>query len=466
MSENIVETFDKMGRQYQEKVLAAVLTDISFADQMSDVLKPSYFSFTHLESIARAFFSYHSKHGSFPTISLIPTLLKHDPKWMTDELTQEIVSKYLASVIDSPLCGDRNWIEESSLDFCRRQAVIEAVEGILTDVDKSDYSLMRKRMQDALEKGSKKDFGHEISDELSIEARAKKAVREPISTGWPPLDKVLNGGLKRKTLSTFIAATGAGKSMFLVNVGCALAQQGYNVVYFSLELSEEDIALRCDSYFGNIPIDSVPDNTDKIIDIMKNVPGRMIIKEYPTKRATIDTLRNHLERLRLTKNFVADAVIVDYADLLKSIGNHSESRHGLTENYQELRAFASDYNVICVTADQTNRVGLETDLVTIGEIGECYAKALICDLIMTITRNQQMKSEGRGRLYNAKSRLGKDGQVFDFMMDTDKSVRVEMLDFGSEPITAMAKDPERNRQRMREIMDDIKTKAIAKESYQ
>lgn len=450
------DSFDSMGRQYQEKVLAAILTDHSFADQMSDVLEPKYFTFVHLEAISTAFFKYREKHKEFPSISLIPTLLKHDAKWKADDVTQELSARYLSSVITEPLQGDRPWIEESSLEFCRRQAIIGAVEGILSDVDRQEYTQIRKKMQDALERGSKKDHGHEYCGDENIELRSKRAVREPISTGWIPLDRVLNGGWKRETLCTFIAATGAGKSMFLVNAACSLIKQGKNVLYVTLELPEVDIGLRCDSWFANVPIDAVPDNVDAVREAMSDVKGRLIIKGFPTKRATVDTIRAHVERLKVTKDFVPDAIIVDYADLLRSTGRHSENRHALTENYEELRALMQELHVIGITADQTNRDGLECDLVTIANIGECYAKAQICDLIMTITRNQEMKAEGRGKLYNAKSRLGKDGQVFDFMMDTDKSVKIEMLEFGSDPITVMMQAPGKAKERLREAVERMK----------
>ena len=451
------DSFDNMGRQYQEKVLAAMLTDHAFADQMSDVLEPKYFTFVHLEAVCVAFFRYKEKYKEFPSISLLPGLLKHDPRWRADEVTQELVTRYLARVIEDPLDGDRPWIEESSLEFCKRQAIIGAVEGILSDVDKAEYSQIRKRVQDALERGSKKDHGHEYGEEGNLELRARKAVREPITTGWAPLDKVLNGGWKRQTLCTFIAATGAGKSMFLVNAACALIKQGYDVLYITLEMCEVDIGLRCDSWFANVPIDAVADNVDAVQRAWEGVTGRLIIKGFPTKRATVDTIRSHIERLRVTKNFKPTAVVVDYADLLRSTSKHSENRHALTENYEELRALMQDLDAVGLTADQTNRAGLECDLVTIGEIGECYAKAQICDLIMTITRNQEMKSEGRGRLYNAKSRLGKDGQVFDFLMDTDKTVRVEMLPAGIDPISAMARNPEKQKERMRQVIEQMKS---------
>jgi hypothetical protein len=72
------------------------------------------------------------------------------------------------------------------------------------------------------------------------------------ATGWTVLDKALNGGWERGTLSTFIAPPGAGKSMFLVNAGAAALERGLNVLYVTLEMADFKIGLRFDSSRGGV----------------------------------------------------------------------------------------------------------------------------------------------------------------------------------------------------------------------
>ena len=63
-----------------------------------------------------------------------------------------------------------------------------------------------------------------------------------------------------------------------------------------------------------------------------------------------------------------DMIIVDYGDLLKPLTapRGSEKRHDLESIYEELRATAQIYECPLWTASQTNRSGLNAELITMG----------------------------------------------------------------------------------------------------
>jgi hypothetical protein len=110
-------------------------------------------------------------------------------------------------------------------------------------------------------------------------------------------------------------------------------------------------------------------------------------------------------------------------------GSHGyqDKRFELEGNYEELRGLAQEFNMVVLTADQTNRSGLDAEVVSISQIGESYAKATVCDLIMTVSRTADDKFNNTGRLFIAKSRLGRDGVVYPFIMNP-ATVRVRLLD--------------------------------------
>ena len=62
---------------------------------------------------------------------------------------------------------------------------------------------------------------------------------------------------------------------------------------------------------------------------MKDIEGDLIIKEYPTKTATPQMIRNHLEKLR-QRDINVDMVLVDYGDLLRPniVRKREEARVG------------------------------------------------------------------------------------------------------------------------------------------
>lgn len=431
------KTFEEMGRSYQEKVLQSLFEDQLYAEMMTDVFEPSYFTFVHLQRLSELFFAYRTRYKAFPGIDMALLQLSQEDDGR-DPAMMSMAVDFVKRMQSTPLNGDKAWIEESSLEFCKSQKLIAALGKCLDQVESKRYDSIAATIRQALDQGSPRDHGHEYSE--AIDERAEKSIREPISTGWPVLDKYLGGGYERKTITTFIAPTGAGKSMFLVNAAAALIAQGLNVLYVTLEMADYKIGLRTDSWFSGLSIDDSAkvENREKVKSAIKErVRGRFIIKEWPTKRASVETVRSHVQRLKQTKGFKPDAILVDYPDLLKAVRTYGEKRHELEGNYEELRGLAQEENCVMIVADQTNRGGLDAELVTISAIAEAYSKATVCDLILTISRSPDDKVMGTGKLYIAKSRLGADGIVLPFKLDTKRNVRVEVFDTNADPITMM-----------------------------
>jgi replicative DNA helicase len=434
-----LQSFEELGRGYQEKCVQALFEDHLYAEMMADVIDPEYFTFTHLKSVVRTFFDYKSRYREFPSLEV--TLMQLKEAVSDDPALLQLAAEFAKKMLTTPLNGDKGWVQESSLEFCKRQKLIAAIGKCLEQVQNQRYESIAGTIREALDRGSPRDHGHEYSEEL--DSRAVKSVREPISTGWPVLDGYLGGGYERKTITTFIAPTGAGKSMFLVNAACALVEQGLNVLYVTLEMADYKIGLRADSWYSGVSIDDIPKRKEEVKSaIGARAKGRLIIKEWPTKRATVDTIRSHVQRLAQTKDFKVDAVIVDYPDLLRSVKSYGEKRHELEGNYEELRGLAQESNCVMIVADQTNRSGLDLELVTIGAISEAYSKATVCDLILTISRTPEDKQNGTGRLFIAKSRLGSDGIVLPFTLKTSANVRVEVFESNTSAIELALKDPE------------------------
>jgi replicative DNA helicase len=461
-----LKSFEELGRGYQEKCLQSLFEDQTYAEMMTDVFEPEYFTYTHLKRIGQIFFDYRNRYKAFPSLDVAMIQLQQEDAG-SDPAMISMANDFAKRMKTTPLNGDKGWIQESSLEFCKRQKLIAAIGKCLEQVENKRYDSIAGTIREALDRGSPKDHGHDYAEE--IDSRAEKSVREPISTGWPIMDKYLGGGFERKTITTFIAPTGAGKSMFLVNCAAALIAQGLNVLYVTLEMADYKIGLRTDSWFSGLSIDdsSKVENRDKIkAAIKEKAKGRFIIKEWPTKRATVETIRSHVQRLIQTKDFKPDAIIVDYPDLLRSVKSYGEKRHELEGNYEELRGLAQELNCVMIVADQTNRGGLDLELVTISAIAEAYAKATVCDLIVTISRTPEDKMNGTGRLYIAKSRLGSDGIVLPFLLNTKDNVRVQVLDTNVSPIEMMMKTTgeEGMKKFMKDRIDSLTKKPIEKMS--
>jgi replicative DNA helicase len=154
--------------------------------------------------------------------------------------------------------------------------------------------------------------------------------------------------------------------------------------------------------------------------------GRLIIKEYPTGSATVLTIRNHIEKL-LLKSFVPSLIIIDYADIMRSTRKYDSLRHELKLIYEELRNLSMDFNIPVWTASQANREASNSSVVGLENMSEAYGKAMVADVVLSLSRKPLEKSEGIGRLFVAKNRAGKDGILFPVGVDTERS-KFEILD--------------------------------------
>ena len=110
-------------------------------------------------------------------------------------------------------------------------------------------------------------------------------------------------------------------------------------------------------------------------------------------------------------------IIVDYADLLRPVRATKEKRHDLENTYEELRAIAQIYKCPVWTASQTNRSGLNAEVITMEAISEAFNKCFVADFICSLSRTVQDKQANKGRIFVAKNRNGPDGQVFPAFVD-------------------------------------------------
>ena len=171
----------------------------------------------------------------------------------------------------------------------------------------------------------------------------------------------------------------------------------------------------------DIPSNDVQDNKKEVLERYDGMDlGRLIIKEYPTGSCSSVTIRNHIEKLSL-KGFVPSVVIIDYADIMRSTRNYDSLRHELKLIYEELRNMAMDLNIPIWTASQANRESASSEIVGLENMAEAYGKAMVADVVISLSRRAQEKATGVGRLFIAKNRAGRDGILFPIRIDTAKS---------------------------------------------
>jgi replicative DNA helicase len=243
--------------------------------------------------------------------------------------------------------------------------------------------------------------------------------------GGDEIDNITSGGLGRNELGVVIAPTGAGKSMALVHLGSEAIKEGKTVVHYTLELQDTVVACRYDSCITQYPLSDLSNFKDEIYEEIKDLDGTLIVKEYPTKSASTNTIKAHLSRL-VKRGIEPGMIIVDYADLLRPVVIRKEKRAELESIYEELRGISNEFNCPVWTASQTNRSGLNAEVVTMEQISEAFNKCFVSDFICTLSRTIEDKQNNRAKMFIAKNRNGPDGMIYDLFMDTS-NVSIKIL---------------------------------------
>ena len=416
-----VSHFKQYGKSFQEKIFQCLITDKNWATQMTEVMTPSYFDLKYLMYLTEKYFSYYSKYKDFPTLALLITIIRDDLREGKDIIIRDQIIEFLHRVRMNPAMGDLQFVKDKSLDFCKQQAMKEALEEAVERISDGKLESVMDLMRHALSVGIPSSIGHDFMED--VEARLIHISRNTCPTGIPQLDRkdILNGGLGRGELGVVVANTGVGKSHFLVSIGAEALRRGKNVVHYTFELSETAVGLRYDSNFCNIPSNEVISRKEEVLKQYEEMDlGRLIIKEYPTGSATVMMIRNHLEKLSL-KGFVPSLIIIDYADIMRSSRKYDSLRHELKLIYEELRNLSMDMNIPAWTASQANRESANSDIVGLENMSEAYGKAMVADVVISLSRKPIEKSSGIGRMFIAKNRAGRDGILFPMKMDTARS---------------------------------------------
>jgi len=407
--------FSKFGKNFQEKLCELILKDRAFCDQIMEVLDIDFLELRHLRVFVRKIMEYKEKFKIHPSKDAMITILRAELD-EEDQATQKTTRDFFVRVMSSDENPeDEDYIKHTALDFCRKQKLKEAMIKSARLIQKSSFDEISKIINEALKLGSENDFGYEYIDDF--EERFMIKSRNPVTTGWDYIDEISRGGLGKGELGVTIASTGSGKSMALVHLGAQALLKGETVVHYTLELGSTVIATRYDSCITRVPLSQTYNFKDDIYEQIKDVKGKLIIKEYPTKSASPKTIRNHLERL-YQRDIKPGMIIVDYADLLKPTVIYKEKRHDLETIYEDLRAIAQEHDCPIWTASQTNRSGLNAEVITMESISEAFNKCFVADFIFTLSRTVEDKRTDSGRIFVAKNRNGPDGVVFPITMRT------------------------------------------------
>ena len=421
-----------MAYKFQDSIQRGILylakSDEQFLLQIMPMVKSEYFEFPSHQKM------YTVLNEFFLTYKKLPT---------NDQLLEE-TKNILAS---HELFGDYrdelesiNCLDETSIDnqeyyldlveeFAKEQAIKDAILKSVDHLKKKNYGAIEEEVRGAFSVNRNVDLGTDYFTDIRERwVRLNNSSLEPkFRTPFETVNEALEGGLAHKEMAMVVAPPGVGKSLFLANQAARSVLDGHNVLYISLEMAEDRVAQRLDSIFTRIKQRELSERVDDIEERLTIISkqwenrGKLVIKEFPTKRLSVTGLRAFLNQLKNYEDFTPDVIVMDYLELMKTEKDMAEYQ-GQERLAQELRGIASEYEVLVWTATQTNREGKKVNIITDAELADSYGKIRVCDLVFSINQTEQEFDGGEARLYLMKSRNGRARFVVPISIDYTRLV--------------------------------------------
>jgi replicative DNA helicase len=407
-----VDTLIKFGSSYQSKVVASLITDVKFLEQVHEITKPEFFESDANRWIIESVLDYFNEFKAVPTMEVF----KIKVSGIEDKTLKQTIVDQLKNVFIQVGSEDLPYVKKEYLTFAKNQKVKEALLKSVDYLKQGRYELIIDTMTAASKVGVESDLGMDYI--VEFEDIMDDVKRNSVATGWNVVDELMDGGLGPGELGVVMAPSGIGKTWFLSKLVCSAMQAGLNVLHYTLELSESYVGQRYTTILTGIQTSDHKNRKSDIIHKIRSVPGRVRIKYYPPQFASAKTLAAHIEKVKAV-GFNPDLIIIDYADLLKSSDRGKDGLYAeLGGIYEELRGLSGLTGIPIWTATQTNRAAIDHDVIQADSVGDSYKKVQTADFIMSVSRKTKDKLANTGRIHIVKNRFGPDGITFPAKIDT------------------------------------------------
>jgi len=420
----------------EQVILENLIKDDAYVRKVIPFLKPDYFMQYEDKKVFDIIFNFVEKYNNPPSKQAIILAINEDTS-----LNEDSHAKCMEVI--NTLNGDevnRDWLVDETEKFCKDKAlylgVMESIQIIDGKNKEKSTDALPSILSEALSVGFDTNIGHDFIEDAEKRYDFYHRLEEKVEFDLDMFNKITEGGLSNKTLNIALAGTGVGKSLFMCHMASAAISKGKNVLYITLEMSEERIAERIDANLMNIPIQELGDLSkamydDRIKKINDKIEGRLIVKEYPTASAHSGHFKALINELKLKRSFFPDIIFIDYLNICSSsrfrAGSSANSYTIIKSIAEELRGLAVEQDVPIVSATQTTRGGYDNSDVSLTDTSESFGLPATADLMFAIISTEELEQLGQFMIKQLKNRYADPTRNKRFMIGVDRA-RMKLFD--------------------------------------
>jgi replicative DNA helicase len=451
------KNFDYLGNTFQIQLLNQIVVDKDFSSSIMDVIESSYFDNKYFKIILQMIKEYYVKYESTPNFETLDQIVK-------SEISQEIVAKVvldtLKQVKDAPFEGTV-FVQEKALKFCKQQELQKAMDKaqkIITEGDFESYDKVEGLVRNALQVGEIDKGQTDIFDNL--DTVLEEDYRHPIPMGIAGIDRLLKGGLAKGEIGVILAPTGVGKTTILTKIANTAFNLGYNVLQVFFEDNPKIIQRKHFTLWTGIEPDNLVKNRDevmsKVTEIQETMKNKLVLKKLASDTMTMNQIKGQVRKMIADGNKI-DLIMLDYIDCILPESTSKDEWKAEGSVMRGFEAMCHELDLVGWTATQGNRSSISAEVVTTDQMGGSIKKAQVGHVIISVAKTLQQKEMNLATIAITKSRLGKDGVVFENckfnneLLEIDTEISVTFLGFEEQ-------QEERKRDRVKELMEKRKQK--------
>lgn len=430
-----------------ETIFSNLVYNGTYFVQVWPHLKSSYF-----EGSAKNLFDIIDKHvdeyNSIPSKAAIEIAL--DKEQISEHIYKD-TKELIGALKNAP--EDLSWLVKETEKYCKDKAMYNATSRIIeiqenaakSDKDRNkkipDVGMIPEIMQEALSITFDGSIGHDYFEDYEKRWLMYQSKANKIPFSIPILNTITKGGAEKGTLNLILAGVNVGKSLGLCSLAADYLQEGFNVLYISLEMAEHICAKRIDANLLDVSLDDIDNGNITYVDYKNRMErlknrkvGKLVVKQYPTSGAGANHFRALLKDLKLKKKFKPDVIMVDYLGIAMStrIKGGAENTYTLVKAIaEELRGLAVEEDAVMWSGAQTTRGAWDSSDVNMSDIAESAGLAATADFILAGVETEELAQMGLQMFRQIKSRYG-DKNIFSHFklevrkgnqrwMDTDNS---------------------------------------------
>lgn len=451
------KNFDYLGETFQLQLLNQLVVDREFSSSIMDVIESSYFDNKYFKIILQMIKEYFAKYESTPNFDTLEQIVKSE---ISQELVAKIVLDTLKKVKEAPVEGTV-FVQEKALKFCKQQELQKAMDRaqkIINEGDFESYDKVEGLVREALQVGER-DTG--ITDIFAnLDTVLDEDFRHPIPIGIPGIDKLLKGGLAKGEIGVILAPTGVGKTTILTKIANTAFNLGYNVLQIFFEDNPKIVQRKHFTLWTGIEPDNLVLHKEsvmsKINEIHETMKNELILKKLPSDTMTMLQIKNQIRKM-IADGTKIDLVLLDYIDCVLPESSSKDEWKAEGSVMRGFEAMCHELNLVGWTATQGNRSSISSEVVTTDQMGGSIKKAQVGHVIISVAKTLQQKEMNLATIAITKSRIGKDGVVFENckfnneLLEIDTESSVTFLGFEEQ-------QEERKRDRVKELMEKRKLK--------